>query len=420
MLDIEFIRNNPDVIRANNAKRGVEVDVNRLLELDVKRRELITSVEEKQALQNQTSDLIATETDSDKRANLIDSMKSLKAEIQGIHEQLEPIKTEWLSLQRQMPNLADESVPEGESEVDNVVVKTWGEKPEFDFEIKDHVQLMTALDMVDFERGTKVHGFRGYFLKNDGARLNWALWNFARDFYSKHGFQEFLAPAIVREQYFYATGHLPTEADDLYQTQDGDYLSGTAEVPMMAYYSDEILDLETLPFKALAFSPCYRREAGSHSKDTKGLIRVHEFNKLEQLIICENSQEASIALHEEINSLFEAFIEQLGLPYQRLNICFGDLSKSKVKQFDVEAWVPSQGQYRELSSASYFHDFQTRRFNIRYRTADGEIKFAHSLNNTAIATPRILVSLVENFQQTDGSIAIPEVLVPYFGKSHIS
>ena len=276
---------------------------------------------------------------------------------------------------------------------------------------------MTSLDMVDFERGTKVHGFRGYFLKNDGALLSWAIWNYARDFFLKRGFSPFMAPTIVHKEFFYGTGHLPADAEDLFNTQDDEYLSGTSEVPMMAYHSDEIVD--GLPKKYLAFSPCYRREAGSHSKDVKGLIRVHEFYKWEQLILCEASHETSDALFEEVNKNVEDFIETLEVPYQRLAICTGDLSASKVKQYDTELWVPKEGKYREIGSASYFHDFQARRFGIRYKDSDGQNKYVHSLNSTAIPTPRILVSLVENFQNADGSVTIPSVLVPYFGKEKI-
>lgn len=419
MLDIEFIRNNPDVIKDIARKRGVNIDIVQLLQIDKQRRELITNLESKRAEQNNLSSQIAG-VEGDERQALIDSTTALKTEIKELEFRLEPIEYELQILLRQVPNIPDRTVPDGKSADDNEVEKTWGQKPDFEFETRDHIELLKLHNMVDFDRGTKVHGFRGYFLKNDGARLSWALWNYARDFYQQFGFQEFLAPAILREDFFFSTGHLPAEADDLYSTQDDDRLSGTAEVPMMAYYADEIINYNDLPFKALAFSPCYRREAGSHSKDTKGLIRVHEFYKLEQVVLCEANNETSADLHQELNGAFEQFIETLQIPYQRLNICLGDLSNSKVKQYDIEAWVPSQQQYRELSSASYFHDFQTRRFNIRYRSSDGEIVFAHSLNNTAVATPRILVPLIENHQNANGSITIPDVLMPYFGKSLIS
>jgi len=311
------------------------------------------------------------------------------------------------------------SVPEGESDADNQEVKKWGEPTEFSFTPKDHVELMTALDIADFERGVKAHGFRGYFLKKGGAELSWALWNYARDFYKKKNFEPFIAPTVLRKEHFYGTGHLPKEAEDLYKTQDGDYLSGTAEVAMMAYHSGEVLKEADLPRRYLAFSPCFRREAGSHGKDVKGLIRVQEFFKLEQLILAKADHAESAILHEEINRNFEEFLESLRLPYHRLLICGGDLGVSKVKQYDTEAWFPSQNAYRELSSASYYHDFQTRRFNIRYEGADGKKFYTYSLNCTAVATPRIIAAIVENYQQADGTIKVPEALVPYVGKDVI-
>jgi seryl-tRNA synthetase len=418
MLDIKFIRENADVIKAGAKKKHIEVDIDRLLVLDEARRATMGDVEKLRAQQNEASQKITSAT-AEEKATLLADMQGVKTKLQQKEEELKKVMTEWQGLMLQVPNIPDMSVPDGAGEEDNKVVHDWGEKPKFAFEPKDHITLMTALDMVDFERGTKVHGFRGYFLKGDGAELSWALWNYARVFFSAKKFVPFIAPAIVKREYFYGTGHLPKDAEDLFKTQDDDYLSGTAEVPMMAYHADEILKESELPKRYLAFSPCYRREAGSHSKDTKGLIRVHEFYKLEQLIICKADHAESQALHEEINRNYEEFLESLGLPYHRLLICAGDLSASKVKQYDTEIWMPSQKAYREGSSASYFHDYQTRRFNIRYD--DGEKKlFTHSLNCTAVATPRIIAAFVENFQEADGSIRIPKVLQPYMGKDRIT
>ena len=278
---------------------------------------------------------------------------------------------------------------------------------------------MTKLDMVDFERGAKVHGFRGYYLKNDGARLSWAIWNYANEFFEAKGFNPMLVPAIVRKSNLYGTGHLPNDAEDVYKTQDDDYLIGTSEVSTMGYYADEVLDASLFPIKNLSFSPCYRREAGSHGKDTKGLIRVHEFYKVEQVILCEASHTESVKFHEELNRNTEEFIESLGIPYHTVLNCGGDIGQGQVKKYDIELWVPLEKKYREISSASYFHDFQTRRFNIRYKDAEGKMRYAHSLNCTAAPTPRILVSLVENFQQEDGSVMIPQALQKYMGKEVI-
>jgi seryl-tRNA synthetase len=419
MLDIHFIRDNVAIFKEAARKKNITVDLDRLLEVDNMRKEFLQIVESLRSEQNLVGKNIATAENTMVREQLLTEMRALKQDLQGKEDELKKIMEEWRTLMLQVPNIPDISVPEGAGEEDNVQAFIWGEKPQFDFPVKDHVEIMTNLGMVDFDRGTKAHGFRGYFLKNDGAELSWAIWNYARKFFGEKDFETFIAPAVVRKPFFYATGHLPAEAEDLFVTQDEDYLAGTAEVGMMAYHADEILDVEELPKKYLAFSPCYRREAGSHSKDTKGLIRVHEFFKLEQIILCEASHEQSEIFHEEINTNFEKFLQSLGLPYQRLLICTGDLSASKVKQYDIEAWFPSQGQYRELASASYFHDFQTRRFNIRYKDREGKIRFTHSLNNTAAATPRILVALVEHYQQADGSVLVPEVLQPYMNKVRI-
>ncbi|MDP3763127.1 MAG: serine--tRNA ligase [bacterium] len=411
MLDIKFIRESKKLIEQAAKKKRLEFDVDKLIAVDDKRKKLLGLVEEKRAEQKVSNNAIV-KADSVERDNILEKMKVLKNELEREEEELKEVMKEWQAMMLLVPNVPDASVPDGEREKDNVTVKEWGEKPKFSFVPKDHVEIMTALDMVDFERGAKVHGFRGYFLKNSGVLLSWAIWNYAQHFFLQRNFVPFIAPAIVRKSYFYGTGHLPTDAEDLYKTQDDDYLSGTAEVPMMAYHADEILKKEELPKRYLAFSPCYRREAGSHSKDTKGLIRVHEFYKLEQLILCEASHDESERFHEELNRNTEEFIESLGIPYRQVVISTGDLKRAHVKSYDTELWVPSQNNYREIASASYYHDFQTRRFNIRYDDG-GKKLYAHSLNATAAPTPRLLVSLVENFQQADGSVKVPEVLVPY-------
>lgn len=413
MLDIKFIRENKELVVLGAKKKHIDFDVDALLAVDDKRKELVTLVEAKKAKQNEYNNKIQAASPEERQA-FIAEMQEVKAEFQKEDDQLKEVMKEWHALMLKVPNMPDMSVPEGESEDQNQIVKEWGDKKQYAFPVKDHIELMLNLGMVDFERGTKAHGFRGYFLKGDGAELSWAVWNYARAFFGTKQFVPFIAPAIVKKEFFYGTGHLPNEAEDIYKTQDDDLLAGTAEVPMMAYHSGEIMKAGELPKRYLAFSPCYRREAGSHGKDTKGLIRVHEFYKLEQLILCKADHSESDAFFEEINRNYEEFIESLGLPYHRLLICGGDLSASKVKQYDTEIWMPSQNAYREGSSASYFHDFQTRRFNIRYD--DGEKKrYAHSLNCTAVATPRFLAAIVENYQNEDGSVTIPEALRPYMG-----
>ncbi len=419
MLDIKFIRENLDIVKLAATKKRITVDLDRLMVVDDSRRALMTSLEAKRAEQNEVSKQIVGASDVAAREALIASMQTLKAEAQKEEEALKPIMEEWQKLMLQVPQVPDMTVPDGTSDADNVEHKTWGEQTRFAFEPKDHVELMTKHAMVDFERGAKVHGFRGYYLLGDGAMLSWAIWNYAQAFFMQKGFTPILPPAIVRKANLYGTGHLPNDAEDVYNTQDEDYLIGTSEVSVMGYYSDEVLEAAQLPVKFLGFSPCFRREAGSYSKDVKGLIRVHEFYKLEQVMLCEASHEESVRWHEWINRNTEEFIESLGIPYRTVLNCGGDLGQGQVKKYDIELWVPKEGKYREISSASYFHDFQTRRFNIRYRDGEGKVRYAHSLNCTAIPTPRILVSLVENFQQADGSIVIPEALRPYMGKEKI-
>ena len=418
MLDIKFIRENKEIVQLGAKKKHVDINIDELISLDDKRKELLSQIEKKRAEQNAISEKIPTASPED-RQKMIDSMKVVKESLQKDEESLKEMMKTWHEAMLRVPNVPDMTVPDGDSDADNKEVKTWGEKPVFNFEPKDHVEIMEKLKMLDIERGTKVHGFRGYFLTGEGARLSFAIWNYAMDFFSNKKFTPVIAPSIVRKINLYGTGHLPGDMEDFYTTQDGDVLSGTAEVALMAMHSDEVLDSNSLPIRYLGFSPCYRREAGAHSKDVKGLIRVHEFYKLEQLILSEASHETSVALHEELNRNTEEFIESLGIPYHTVLNCGGDLGLGQVKKYDVELWVPKENKYREISSASYFHDFQTRRFNTRYKDKDGKLRYAHSLNCTAIPTPRILVSLVENYQQPDGSIKIPEVLHKYFGKEFI-
>lgn len=412
MLDIKFIRENKDIVALGAKKKHVDFDVEELIKTDDRRRELTSALEKKRAEQNSFNDKI-TKASPEERAKLIEEMKVLKESMVKEDEDLKLTLAQWQKLMLQVPNIPDMSVPDGDTDAQNVEIKTWGEKPNFSFEPKDHVELMLNLGMVDFERGSKVHGFRGYFLTGDGMRLTFAIWNYALSFFGNRGFIPVLPPVIVRKQNLYGTGHLPGDVEDFYMTQDGDALAGTAEVPVMGMHADEVLDAKQLPLKYLGFSPCFRREAGSHGKDVKGLIRVHEFYKMEQVIISEASHEQSVKFHEELNRNTEEFIESLGIPYHTVLNCGGDLGLGQVKKYDIELWVPKENKYREISSASYFHDFQTRRFNIRYKDAEGKLRYAHSLNCTAIPTPRILVSLVENFQQADGTIKIPEVLKKY-------
>ncbi len=420
MLDIKFIRENSDLIKTAATKKHINFDVAALVSLDDERLALLSEVETMRAKQNSVSDEIVATTDPVARGNLIDEMKVLKESLQGKEAALKDLMVSWQRLMIQVPNIPDATVPDGETDADNEVVRTWGEQAAFTFPARSHIEIMERLDMADFGKGAEVSGFRGYFLKNAGAELSFAIWQYAKDFWIKKGFEFMIVPSLVRKQTLLGSGYLPQGEEDLYTTQDEDYLAGTAEVATMSYFADSVIETAKFPIKVLAFSPCFRREAGSHSKDVKGLIRVHEFFKLEQVVLCEATHEQSVVLHEEINANTEEFIQSLGIPYRVVANCGGDLGLGQVKKYDIELWVPGEETYREISSASYFHDFQTRRLNIRYRDDLGKLKFAHSLNSTAVPTPRILVSLIENFQQADGSILVPEVLRPYLGRDIIN
>jgi seryl-tRNA synthetase len=416
MLDIKFIRENSELIKEAARKKHIQFDVAELLDVDKKRLDILQKVETMRAEQNKASQDIVKFTDAIAKEALLNKMKTLKEQLAGSEEMLKKVTAQWQNLMLLVPNIPDMTVPEGDSDADNVEVKVWGEKTKFDFEPKDHVELMTELGLADFERGVKVHGFRGYFITGDGFKLTMAIWQYALDFWSKKGFMPILAPAIANKESFLANGYLPQGEDDLFKTQDGQYLAGTAEVPLMGMFGNEILEnLEENPLKYIGFSFAFRREIGAHAKDVKGLIRVHEFHKWEQVVLCEASHETSVKYHEEINRNTEEFIESMKIPYHTVLNCGGDIGQGQVKKYDIELWVPKENKYREISSASYFHDFQTRRGNIKYKAKDGTVKFAHSLNCTAIPTPRILVSLIENYQNADGSITVPEVLRPYMG-----
>ncbi len=419
MLDIKFIRENKDIIALGAAKKRMSFDIDKLIAVDDKRLEILKAVEALRAEQNRTSLMIGNNLDLAEKQQLIEEMSILKEDLKAREEELKEVIHEWQILMLAVPNVPDMSVPEGESDADNKEVRTWGEKPQFNFTPKDHVALMTELGIADFERGTKVSGFRGYFLKNEGALLEMALWQFFTEALVKKQFQPMIVPSLVNKETLFGTGYLPQGEDDLYKTQDSDYLAGTGEVATMAYYSNEVLEKEKLPIKFASFSTCFRREAGAHGKDVKGLYRVHEFYKLEQVILCEANHEESVKLHEEITENVEELLKVLELPYHVVVNCGGDLGLGQVKKYDIEVWIPSQEKYGETHSASYFHDFQTRRLNIRYKEADGKLHYVHSLNNTAVATPRILISIIENYQQEDGTIKVPEVLKKYIGKDFI-
>ncbi len=417
MLDIHFIRENADLVKAGAAKKRITVDIDRLIVVDDERKLIRQELDAKKAEQNRRSSEIQR-AQGGERERLLEAMRHLKDGMAEGEEKLKTVMAEWQQLMLTVPNIPDMSVPDGASDEDNQEVFVWGQKPVLDFTPKPHFELMQSLGLADFERGAKVAGFRGYFLKGDGARLLWALRRFVEDrFMNRDGFTPIVVPSLVRREPFIGTGYLPQSEEDLYKTQDDEYLSGTAEVATMGYYMNETIEKANLPIKFFAYSPAFRREAGSHGKDEKGVFRVHEFEKYEQVVLCEADHAESVRQHEALTENAEQLLQELGLHYHKVVNCGGDLGLGQVKKYDLEAWMPSEGRFRETHSASYFHDFQTRRLNIRYRDEEGTLRYVHSLNNTALAMPRILTHIVENYQQADGTIKAPDVLVPYVGKT---
>lgn len=419
MLDIKFIRENKDLIAEAARKKLSDFKVEELLSADDERIKILQKVEAARAKQNQVNDQIVRITDPAERQKLIDEMKALKDEMALSEGELKEAMKKWQALMVKVPNIPDMSVPEGKDDSENKEVSAWGERPKWSYKFKSHIDLMQEHHMVDLERGAKVAGFRGYFLQNDAVMLSFALWQYSLEMLKNDGFKPMLVPSLVRPESFFGTGYLPQGEEDLYKTQDGDFMAGTAEVATMGYLMGETLDLKDLPKLWVSFSPCFRREAGSHGKDTRGLIRLHEFYKVEQVILCEASHEESVRWHEKLRENAEHIMQGLKIPYHVVINCTGDLGQGQVKKYDIEAWVPSENKYRETHSISYFHDFQTRRLNLKYKDAEGKSRFAHSLNGTALASPRILVPLIENYQNEDGSITVPEVLRKYLGKDII-
>ena len=331
MLDIKFIREHLDLVKAAAKKKHIDVDLDKLVRLDDKRKKVQKAFDERRASQNEMSAKIAQCSNSDERESMIAEMKVLKEQLQKDEAGLRKTVKQGQGLMVQVPNVPDVSVPEGSSDEDNVEVKVVGDIPKFDFDPKSHIDLMLSLGMIDLERGTKTSGFRGYYLTGDGVRLSFAVWQFVFDTFNKEHpeYKEMLVPSMVRREPFMGTGYLPQSEEDLYKTQDGDFLAGTAEVAMMSYFMDEVIEKKDLPMKFLAFSPCFRREAGSHGKDTKGLIRVHEFYKVEQVVLCEANHQASVELHEEITANSEDLMQKLGIPYHVVVNCGGDIGRGQ-------------------------------------------------------------------------------------------
>jgi seryl-tRNA synthetase len=419
MLDLAFIRNNPEVVKEAARVKNNSLDIDGLLELDQQVLALQREVEETRAKQNLLTKRIqqaAKEKNTELRNVLVAEGKQLSDMVKEKEPLLNNLQEARYQMLLLVPNIPDPSTPLGKDENDNVPIRYWGEQTTFDFQPRDHYELMQRWNLVDIERAVKVAGARSYTLRGDAARMELALMNFAFDRIARKGFTPLIVPAMARDFAFIGNGQFPKGRDQVYAIEGEDtFLVGTSEVSITGMYKDEILKHEELPMRFVAYCPCFRQEAGTYGKDTKGVFRIHQFNKVEQYIICKADHEESVYWHEQLLQNAEELVQALELPYRVVNVCTGDMGDGKVGMYDLECWVPSEGRYRETHSCSYFHDWQARRANMRYRDEDGKVKFVHTLNNTAIASPRILIPLFETHQQPDGSIRIPEALQPFMG-----
>jgi len=422
MIDIKLIREDPERFSRAARDKHFEVDIAGLLELDSLLRAAKNQLQEISTSKNRIGKSIPTLSGDDKEAALT-QLAELKREEAKYDEQIKDAQPEFAELMQQVAQPADEDVPLGKDDTENIEIRKEGEVRHFDFEPKDHVQLGRALDIIDIERGVKLAGTRNYMLKGDGALLHWAILRFAMDYMVARGYVPMSVPLLMKDEAMRGTGYYPGAEEQTYQMEKDELnLAGTAEVPLTAYRMGEIVKAEELPLKYVALSSCFRREAGAAGKDTYGLYRIHQFDKVEQVVVCQNDAEQSRAFHEEILGNAEAVMQALGLPYRVVNVCTGDLGRGQAKKFDIEAWMPSREGYCETHSASKFYDFQARRMNLRYKEpATKKNVFCHTLNNTVVASPRILIPLLELYQNADGSVAIPDVLRPYMnGKETIT
>ena len=415
MLDLRAIRENPGAFRAGLARRGVAEDLDRLIALDEDERRLKVQVEELRAEQNRASKEIGLAS-PEERQRLIDAVKGLSDRLAELEPRLQSVGDDVQALLARLPNLPHESVPDGEGDADNRVEREVGSPPEFGFEARDHVELGELLAAIDIERGARTSGSRFAYLLGPAVWLQWALVRHALDVVTGHGFTPVIPPVLVREEAMFGTGFLPADEAQIYVTREDDlYLVGTSEVPLASFHQDEILEPGQLPIRYAGYSTCFRREAGTYGKDTRGIFRVHQFDKVEMFSFCE--PERSWEEHEFLVSVQEEILGSLGLTYRVVNICTGELGASAAKKIDLEGWLPGQGRYRELTSCSNCTDYQARRLGVRLRGEDGN-RPVHTLNGTATAIGRTLIAILENHQREDGSVEVPEALHPYLSEEH--
>lgn len=427
MLDIKFIRENADKIKEAAKNKNIDIDIDKLLEVEEKRRAIQTEIDNIRARRNEIAKASKGGRPTDEQ---IKEGKELKESIASKEADFREIDEKYFELMVKVPTVPSKDTPVGKSEDENQEIFKWGTPTKFDFEPKSHIDLGEDLDLIDFERGTKVAGYRGHYIKNEAVMLQMALMMYGLTTLIQKGFTPMIPPTLIREFGLFGSGYFSgkkfdEEVDEIYKIANNEkdsegnmkkedkFLVGTSEPSLLAYYANEVLEEKQLPMKLCGFSQCYRSEIGSYGKDTKGIYRVHEFMKIEQVCICPADIEIADKMHTEMVEISKGIHEELGIPYRQLAICTGDMSAGKYKMFDLEAWMPSRDGYGETGSASNFVDWQSRRLNVKYKTKEGDRKYVYMLNNTAIPSPRMLIAIMENYQQKDGSIIVPEVLRKY-------
>ncbi len=426
MVDLDLVRKSPELFEAACKAKNIKLDIRAFLKIDMERREKMAETQTMQAKRNAVSKKMPTIKDKTEKESIVKEMKLLGEKLKEHEAALGVLDAQWMAMQLRLPGLPLPNVPKGKDDSENVEIRTHGKIPTFDFDLKDHVALGESLDIIDIPRGVKIAGARSYFLKGDGARLEYALLMFTLDHLKKKGFTAFIPPLLVNYDAMVGTSYFPGGEEMAYavgvrksQSQpiesDDVYLIGTSEVSVTSYHGGETLDLQALPKRYCGISNCFRREAGTYGKDTHGLYRIHQFQKVEQVILCENDPAVSAKMHKEILQNAEEVLQALKLPYRVVDVCTGDMGQGQIYKNDIETWMPSRKCYGETHSCSTFHDFQSRRLNIKYTAKDGTKKFVHTLNNTCIASPRILIPVLEMYQNKDGSVTVPEVLRPYMG-----
>lgn len=415
MLDIRYIRENKDKVVQAAQQKGIEVNINQLLDIDTERRKLQKRIDDLKSEQNNANESIAQAADADKQ-DKIKLMRKLALEVKDLEKIFSKVEKEFRDLLITVPNVPSERTPVGKGEADNVQLDVVGEIPTFDFEPLDHLTLGKNLGLIDVDRGVKVTGNRGYYLTGVGAQLEMALMQYGVDFLRERGFTQMSTPLMAYEEYFIGTGYFPWMRDETFKAVDKEkeqHLIGSAEITLCAYHADETLPAETLPKRYMAWTPCFRTEVGSYGKDTRGLYRLRQFNKVEQVVFCEPNEDTAMQLFNELLTNAKDFIQSLELPFRVMELCTGEMGAPQKYKNDIETWMPSRNAYGETHSCSWMGDFQSRRLNIRTKDADGKLVHCYTLNNTLVASPRLLIPLLENHQTTDGRVVLPQVLHKY-------